>query len=114
VKAMALAIERIPRIVGRSGLLPDGLALEPLQETAGKEPMAARVVESATYMDWYELKLWLWAFLEDAQALLDASQQRNAINLIPPNTRPRPWAERLTADARFDLNKYHLVMTMGL
>jgi hypothetical protein len=66
-----------------------------------------------TWMDWYELKLWLWAFLEDAYALLDASQKRHAINTSPPTVPARPWTERLTAAARFDLNKYHFVMTMG-
>jgi hypothetical protein len=66
-----------------------------------------------TWMDWYELKLWLWAFLEDAQAFLDASQKRHAINISPPTVPPRPWTERLTAGARFDLSKYHFVMTMG-
>ena len=66
-----------------------------------------------TWMDWYELKLWLWAFLEDAHAFLDASQKRNAVNAPPPTAPSRLWTERLTATARFDLRKYHFVMTMG-
>jgi hypothetical protein len=66
-----------------------------------------------TWWDWYQLKLWLWAFLVDAQAFLDASQKRHAISISPPTVPPRPWAERLEASAHYDLSKYHFVMTMG-
>jgi hypothetical protein len=69
--------------------------------------------EPITYADWYDLKRWPWAFLEDAQALLDAIQKRDEAYSTPENGRARFEERRLWATARVDLDTYHFVMTMG-
>jgi hypothetical protein len=67
----------------------------------------------ATFMDHYLLKFWLWAFITDAEGFLQASSEfRDAIraNIMPPQEGVQ---QRMVAQLRLNLAKYHFVSTMG-
>jgi hypothetical protein len=65
-----------------------------------------------TWMDHDCLNFWLWACLHDAETYLESSRQFTSII-----RGPKDWTtfrnERLSAQRRQDLAKYHFVMTMG-
>jgi hypothetical protein len=57
-----------------------------------------------TFMDYHDLKFWLWACVIDAEEFLKASADFSTT---------RSLLQRKTARMRLDLTKYHFVGTMG-
>jgi hypothetical protein len=74
-----------------------------------------------TWQDHHDLNFWLWACLHDAEAFFEASHRSTAamhevskdvVHNLGRN-RAQLNAERLTAQARLQLSKYHFVLTTG-
>jgi hypothetical protein len=68
-----------------------------------------------TFMDHYFLQFWLWAFITDAEAFLQASGAfRAAMRTRITPSMPQDWVKQRSLNRmNFDRAKYHFVSTMG-
>ena len=65
-------------------------------------------------MDHYELNFWLWACLNDAEAYLEASRILHSTIRGYRTLDPRTFQEqRISAQHRMELEKYHFVTALG-